>query len=402
MHKKILVLGAGPYQAPAIKKAVELGLYVITVDNLPDSVGHQFSHRSVNCSTVDRNGIKKIACSLDVDGVLTFASGVATATVAFVTEALGLPGMSLLAAETMSSKGKFRTLQRERGLNAPAFAVIDSVEALSLEVPKLTPPLMFKPVDTSGSRGTTRVEANDLPSWVSAFERAKQFSRSGQVCVEEYLDGFEVGGDAFLTGGELVFIGITHKYTRNFVVTGHSLPTNASALDQQRIRNELQRCCAELGYTEGPLNFDAMVTPERVTVIEMSPRTGGNGIPALIERATSFDLITTTLRFALGEPIERPINVSSVRPCGSLVFGATRAGRLQSIATAEQVFADVPEIFDYYCNYQAGERVPKFVHGGAAIGYCLFEISLGSTYQDMIRRINHTLAIRLQDRELPA
>lgn len=78
MTKKLMILGAGVSQLDAIRKAVELGFYVITVDYLPDNIGHKFSHQFVNCSTVDKEGILKIARDLSIDGIVTFASDVAT------------------------------------------------------------------------------------------------------------------------------------------------------------------------------------------------------------------------------------------------------------------------------------------------------------------------------------
>ena len=45
--KKLMVLGAGPFQTPGIRKAAELGHYVISVDDRPENIGHQFSHTSI-------------------------------------------------------------------------------------------------------------------------------------------------------------------------------------------------------------------------------------------------------------------------------------------------------------------------------------------------------------------
>lgn len=36
--KRLMILGAGPFLAPAIRKAAALGCHVITVDNLPDNI----------------------------------------------------------------------------------------------------------------------------------------------------------------------------------------------------------------------------------------------------------------------------------------------------------------------------------------------------------------------------
>ena len=91
-----MILGAGFNQLPAIRKAIELDCYTITVDYLPENIGHKFSHQFVNCDTQDKEGVLKIATDLDIDGIVTFASDVATPTVGFVAEQIGPAGVSSL------------------------------------------------------------------------------------------------------------------------------------------------------------------------------------------------------------------------------------------------------------------------------------------------------------------
>ncbi|MBL7086352.1 MAG: hypothetical protein ISS28_04565, partial [Candidatus Cloacimonetes bacterium] len=119
--KKIMILGAGYNQLPAIKKAVELGLYVITVDYLPDNIGHKYSHRYVNCSTTDRECVLKYATELKIDGIMTLASDVATTTVAYVAEKLGINGSGYEIAKIMSNKSLFRSFQKKNKLAHPGF-----------------------------------------------------------------------------------------------------------------------------------------------------------------------------------------------------------------------------------------------------------------------------------------
>jgi len=69
-----MILGAGPLQVSAIRKAVELDLEVITVDYLPENMGHRYSHHFVNCSTTDREGVLYAAREMEIDGICTFSS----------------------------------------------------------------------------------------------------------------------------------------------------------------------------------------------------------------------------------------------------------------------------------------------------------------------------------------
>jgi len=393
--KRLMILGASSNQLPAIQKAIDLGLYVITADYLPQNVGHRFSHQYVNCSTIDQEGILQVAKELNIDGVMTMASDVATPTVGYVAEQLGLTGGSPSAANILSNKAKFRKFQQEQGFHCPEFIVGSQVEDVEEGLTALSPPLMFKPVDASGSRGISKVDKVDKKQTRAAFESAKRYSLSETVCVEEYVEGVDVSGDGFLLNGRLGFALITNKHKNGFVVTGHSVPTTLSVKDQGRVLAEVAASCKAAGYTDGPLDFDVRVSPEYVIILEMSPRLGGNGIPMIIEHATGVDLISASIFFALGETVDVSKKWEDVRSCGSWIFGSEYGGILEGIAAKQEFTSAVPEVFEYVVHYQIGELVPHFVHSAASLGYALFDCPWEIGYTKMVKKIGEALGMKV-------
>ena len=394
--RRILILGAGHFQLPGIRKAAALGYRVITVDYLADNIGHQYSHDSVVCSTVDQNGVLQVAREWDVHGVCTFCSDIAIPSVALVCEQLGLPGVSTEAAAKMSTKNKFRSFQKDAGFPAPKFVSGSSLEAMFPKIQQLRLPVVVKPVDTSGSRGVTRVDEFKPNAIHRAFEVARSFSRTRTVCVEEFVSGIEVGGDAILLDGKIEFIAITHKHMQGFVVSGHSLPTNISENDRQRVIEALQTTCAALGYASGPLNFDAIVAADFVTILEMSPRNGGNGIPAVIERATGVDVEIASLKLAMGEIPTFPVLQRESRGAGSLMFGSSIAGCLLNIRLPDELRFDIPEVFQVYYVYQPGDSVNAFTHNGNMLGFVLFDCSSSSEYDRISHAVLNALNIEVR------
>lgn len=395
--KHLMILGAGPFQLPAIRKAVELGYRVTTVDYLPDNVGHRHSQQSVNCSTADVECVYQAARDLKIDGICTFSSDVAVPTVAAVAARLGLHGARLKVAQIMADKGRFRAFLEEAGLDHPRFVIARDYAQAAAGFSRLQAPVIFKPVDASGSRGMTVLHAWTEAEARRAFAHALQFSRSSVVCVEEFIDAVEVGGDAFLSQGRIAFLAITHKHLSGLVVTGHSLPSNLSPEDQERVRAALDQTCAALGYGDGPLNFDVMVSPQRVVILEMSPRNGGNGIPAVIERATGVDVEELALRIAAGDPLPPLASMAMQQGAGSCVFGSRRGGLFKSIADADELRRAVPEVFDFHLALWPGERVSPFEHNGNLIGYVLFDCRDAADYDRLTRAINAALAIAIEE-----
>lgn len=390
---RLLVLGAGPFQVSGIRKAMALGHEVITVDHTPNNVGHRWSAKQVHCSTTDANGILEVARALDVDGICTFASDVAVPTVAHASNHLHLSGIPEVAAQTMAFKHRFRHFQREHGLPHPRFVHGNSSDALGPPV-GFSRPLVVKPVDTSGSRGVTLLSDPKPDALNKAFALAKTYSRSGTVCIEEFVPGTEVGGDAIVLDGRIAFIAITQKFLDGFVVTGHRVPADLPEPARQGVVAALEACCSALGNITTVINFDVIVNDRDTVVLEISPRTGGNGIPAVIAHATGIDPEVATIRLALGEAVDIDPR-TPVRGVASWVFGSRCSGVLRQISTPQEVYGAMPELLDLHLTATVGQRVEPFSHGGNLLGYALFNCPSPEDYLPTVARIERALALEL-------
>ncbi len=370
---RLLVLGAGLYQLAGIRRAVGLGCEVITVDNVPLNPGHGLAASSLNVSTTDVEGVVEAARTLAVDGVVTFASDVATEAVAACVHELGLPGPEPAVVNRMSNKAVFRSLQRHADLPHPEFVVTPDSTAVLEFAESVGWSVVVKPTDSSGSRGVALVNGEGAPSLALAIDDALQSSRSREVIVEAVIPGTVVSGDAHVSAGEVSAFFPTVKHSRGFVATGHSYPSEVSGSVHDEIGRQIGAACRAAGYVNGVLDFDVMVNGEDVTLIEMSPRSGGNGIPELIERSYGYPMLTMAVASALGNRVGPPLR-DSVTPSGSLIFGSSQGGTIRDIATASQILDKAPEVFAVELVVATGDRIERFEHGGASIGYALFDI----------------------------
>jgi biotin carboxylase len=388
-----MVLGAGIYQVPGIRAAVARGLRVITVDWDLRNPGHRYSHACAEVSTTDVDGVLRVARSHALDGIVTFASDVATGTVASVADALSLPGCPPDTVNVLSNKGSVRSLQHARGLAAPQFALGTEAGELRAARQRMLGHTIVKPVDSSGSKGVTLVEQGNEAAFDQAVEHARSFSRTNQVCVEEFLPGEEVGGDAVIVNGSVAFLQCTHKWRQGFLVSGHSLPPGISPGQQQAVARAVGDLCRAAGYQNGVVNFDVMVDEDRATVIEMSPRTGGNGIPALLAAVTGVDTVQAAIAFALGENLCVARTAAHFSSAGSAVLGVHKAGTMQRPPSEDQVRAALPELIEYVCEVPASGQASAWNHGGASLGYCVFGCPADVTYQEMAMRARQAVGI---------
>lgn len=394
-NKTLMVLGAGLFQLPGIKRAMAMGYRVITVDYLPDNIGHKYSDQKIICSTIDAEGILKVAREARVDGIMTFCSDVAAFSVAYAAQNLGLRGATPEVTRIMTRKDVFRKYQKEAGLNAPEFIAARSFEEIGgfLEDPHRT--LVFKPADNSGSRGITVVPPGSREEIQKAFNGALSFSRAGIVCVEEFVAGTEVGGDGFMLDGKLRYKAVTHKHKRGVVVTGHSLPDDLSDPARQAVFDEIEKCCVKLGYNDGPVNYDVVAHDRGATVLEIGPRNGGNGIAELMSYGKGLEVLDVGIQFAMGGPMGPDLSGDACKGCGSLIFGSSRAGVLKNIATREEVMARVGEVLECAFIKKPGDQIEKFEHGGAILGYAVFKCPSPPDYTKIADRVERALGLEL-------
>ena len=62
--KKLLILGAMEMHVPLIKRAKEMGNYVITVDYIPENPGHNLADEAYYDSTTDLDAVLKLSKKL--------------------------------------------------------------------------------------------------------------------------------------------------------------------------------------------------------------------------------------------------------------------------------------------------------------------------------------------------
>ena len=302
---KILILGGGFQQLPAIRKAHELGLTVLLADYLPDAPGRREADQSFLISTRERDKILELVRKEDVDGILAFASDPAEETAAYVAEKIGLPGGMYAAAGILGNKRKFREFLAMHGLPALRHFPMDYPES------DLPYPVVVKPLDSSGSKGVTILRSYDAGRLLRAYRTAVSCSLSGQAMAEEYISyGYRhlIGGDVIVRDGNVILYGLMdciREEGKNLVPCGKIYPCGAGEEVKVRIVRILQTVIHKLSITDAEMNVEFIAGKDgEVYPIEIALRCGGNGIPQLLSDATGIDWILEevqrTLRRANG------------------------------------------------------------------------------------------------------
>lgn len=369
-QKTILILGGSDFQIPLIQAAKKADLFVITCDYLPNNPGHKLSDKYIDASTTDKQAILQVAIDNNIDAITTFSSDPAVPTVAFVAEALNLPGISTLAAETFSNKDQFRQVLQDAKLKTPEFFLTES-DAIpkGLDASKK---YIIKPVDASGSKGV-RLSDGTTKNILECINYALSFSRSGKCIIEEYIDGPQIHGDGFFQDGKLIaaYFGDHYFYTatNSFIPISTRWPTAHSNI-YTRLKAQLEKLSAHTGYLNGPINVEARVNDENeVYIIEVGARNGGNFVPIIQEKLTGFDYVDAVLKVSLGKEVS--IDQSTKQNVGAhYIIHAESTGIFNSIKVNPTL-----ESFIFYQKIfkQKGAKVEQYCGSHTTIGVLLLE-----------------------------
>lgn len=388
MDKTIMMLGGNYYQMTAVKSAKELGCRVITVDYLPDNPAHKYADEYYNVSTTDMEGILKLAESLRIDGIISYASDISAPTAAYVAEKMGLPTNPYESVLKLTHKDMTRSFMQKHQFNTPKGRSFQKYEEACRFFEELKRPVMIKPVDASGSKGVSKI----YEEWEfeSAYHKANEYSSSKTIMVEEFIerDGYQIAGDGFLVDGELVFAGFMNEHfdrlCNPLVPIGESYPSVLSDKLKEKGRLEIQRLLSYMGIKNGAVNMDFIVDKnEQVYILEIGPRNGGNLITDIIKCASGIDLAKYTVMSALGMDCsqlqEEPVKTFT----SSYIIHALNDGVYRDIQISDDIKEDIMR-FDMFVS--KGDKVYRFNNGGYGIGAMLIK---HRSADEMLYRMDH-------------
>ena len=369
--KKILILGGSFAQLPFIKEAKKRGYYTILVDYLEDNPGQKYANEYFNLSTTDKVGVLELALKIKPDIIYSYASDPAAPTVAYVADKLGLQYTnSPTSVNILGEKNKFKEFLKLNGFNVPDYVIINSTDINMKELEKLRLPFFIKPTDSSGSKGVSLVSSfNDVPL---ALDKALSFSRNKVLIAEEYIDTEwrQIHGDIFVENGEIIFSHLgDHHFDvdkESFVPYSTSWPSIYSEEDLNRVCDDIKKVLDLLEFHNWPINVEARIKNDKIYLMELGPRNGGNFVPLISEISTGFDMINAL--FNQFEGISNNVNNSNKKYSCYYVLRTFKKGILKKIECSSEI---EKSIIEKYLYKNIGDNVNYFSGANEAIGILL-------------------------------
>lgn len=300
--KKLVIIGANDFQNQLILKARSLGYETYVFAWEDGAVGKETADHFYPISIIEKDEILEKCKEIQPTGVCSIASDLASVTVNYVAEKLGLSCNPTKYTEIQTNKYRMREALQNSGIPCPKFLPADDSFDRNM-IAGFRFPIIVKPTDRSGSRCVMKLES--LEGIESAVADACAVSFEKKAIIEEYIDGDEYSMETISSHGEHRYLAATKKFTTgspHFIETGHRQPSGLpeeliekakqiifSALDALHIENSA-------GHSEFKVDAEG-----NIRIIEIGARMGGDCIGSdLVYLSTGNDFMKMVIDVACG------------------------------------------------------------------------------------------------------
>lgn len=300
--KKLLIIGGVRLACDIVRRAQEMGAYVIVADYDENSPAKIIADKAVLINALDVNALVNFCKEEGIDGVTTGFVDILQPPCYEVCKRLGLPYYVTPKMLTMSTnKVEFKNTCNEYGVPVPqTYLVGNSIDDQVLYT--INYPVFVKPLDGSGSRGAG--VCYNQEELLSQFAEAVGYSVSKNAIIEDYITGRDFLLDYIAVDGEFRLLSMFDRYVtpdRSSAVNYANVsmaPSKSIDLYLDNINGKVINMFKELGFKDGLLFMQGYSDGKKITFFEMGCRLGGSFYNH--ERAClGMDAIEMTVRYAL-------------------------------------------------------------------------------------------------------
>jgi len=415
----LVIVGAGQLSVPAYEKAKEMGLKTIAVDQNENAPGMALADEHVIESTRNRFKIygllKKMNKKLNIVGITSCGANVSETTIGLA-HSLSLPGPKLSFGEVgfnllcntenkwyfhchldrtehwkhpsiFSDKPFYRTVWNEDEA-IEACKKNNIIPFSSCHWRRSRPdgfPYIFKPPDSCGGRGVSRVDSLDDVSqayhlaWkhVQSSNHKRRYCKSAiedrLILIEECLEGTKHTVEMIAVGKyeyHLMSIIDTYYLDQNTPCESLLTTTTLSERMQQKAFLFAVNIAQRLGLHWGPFKADINISPDgKIRVIEAACRlSGGWHCQFATPVATGIDNIGLVIRQAIGEKIPYDDFLPRRNKGAAILSIFPEPGIVKSIKLPDSLPRGIDRII---LNCKVGDEVGPYINSADRVGWIL-------------------------------
>ncbi len=195
-----------------------------------------------------------------------------------------------------------KTLQKNN-LPVPNFFSVWNLKEAYEALDTIGYPAVMKPAENMGARGVIKIrKREELPF---AYQHSKKYSPTGELILEEFIDGQELSIDILTWNGKFQVTGIADRIIIGepyFIEIGHNMPSSLPEEIQKEAAKIMIEGMKALGITIGAGKGDIKVSSKGIFIGEIAARLSGGFMSShTYPLASNVDLYKRAIQIALGE-----------------------------------------------------------------------------------------------------
>lgn len=359
--KRLLVLAAGILQVPVIKRAREMGVYVIAADGDPNACGLKYADKSIVANITSEEEMLRVAREENIDGVIHPCSEVSMSVMGRINDELHLSGISKEQAIRATNKHLMREAFEAYGAPSPkSFCFTSSEEAWKCFNEELMGDCILKPSRNSGSRGISMIHKRITKmQFEGQFNLSRDESRDNSVMLEQFIDGFEFSVEIIVYNGTPYVLQVTDKKTTeapHFVELGHNQPSVFPKEIVEKLKDAAIKGVKALKLVNCAAHAELKIMDGEPYIMEIGARLGGDFISTeLTHLSTGIDMVAAAIDVALGIKPDFSIREQPRGVC--IRYFCPKPGKLVNISNTE-VLGD-SRVHEWEIYHQVGDEIPE-------------------------------------------
>ncbi|MBF0200036.1 MAG: ATP-grasp domain-containing protein [Desulfamplus sp.] len=313
------------------------------------------------------------------------------------------------AIQSCRDKSITRRIWKARGIDTPDSRCITSKEEAGDFFMERRVPCVLKPLDGSGSERVFR--CTTLQSCLDAYSTITSLQKSDDVIIETWIEGTEYSCD-FIIDSTSLPIGrhecstqaIPIRFTRKVhsplpffgtIMAYELVDFPRGNISRKTFLSLLSRAANALGITQGICMIDFIVNENGVSLLEMTPRAGGDCLPWLIEKGMNVDILKLAVDMA-GKSEFHFHAPSSFSPLIGLRIHANEPGRLKRIDIS-RIMED-PRVRDVLIKQKTGHIItlPPLDYDSWNLGHIIFKPSKFVSCEEQCKALLSMLDVEIE------
>jgi biotin carboxylase len=373
--KYIMVLPGTVWQIPLIKHIKNMGYKTVVVHPYKDAPAFTFADEIELSDILDKDACLEIAKKWEVCAVMSDECDIATPTLAFISQQLGLPSQGNDMAKLYTNKYMMREVCKKYNLPCPEYKLCYTLEDALDFFASYGKKMIMKPIDANSSRGVFTIESKeDLIRLFS--ESIKHAHNVKAVICEGFISGAEFSVDGIMMPGGHKSLVVSEKtqfsYNKNLDNMLYFSHYNEK-YDYDLLRKINDEFVMNSGLPFGFTHAEYRYDNGNFYLLEIGARGGGNLISShILPAMTGIDNYSILVDQFVNGTTTRTIDFESIDKDKVAIlsfFDTTEEGGIVENIEGIEFLKNNSDIIYYQFNFKVGDFIKRPTDGGNRIGF---------------------------------